>query len=281
MEQVSRHVFADPILDGPSTVGAIQTPEGVILIDSPNQPSRAVRWREEAGALGEVRYLVNTDYHIDHTFGNAYLPGTVIAHQVTKDIFFQDTAVGPCPMKDPAPYIARIDPGGAHLAEGYVARPPEITFRDRLKIYLGGVEVEIFEAPGHISCMLVVYVPGDKTLFASDTVFNNVMSWYHDALPFAWLESLDRLRAMDIETVIPGHGAVGGPELLDEMKATVQGAIDQVQAVIGTGASREEAIGKIPFLGDIPVSAGFKPMVGKLQAMFVGNLYDQITAGKS
>ena len=54
VEKVSPHVYIDPS-HGPCNVGAIRTPEGVVLIDSPNKPTRAVRWREEIKVLGEAQ----------------------------------------------------------------------------------------------------------------------------------------------------------------------------------------------------------------------------------
>ncbi len=68
MEQVSPHVFIDPDF-GACTVGAIQTDEGVVLIDAPNRPTRAKRWLDEVRGLGEIRYLINTEHHADHIFG--------------------------------------------------------------------------------------------------------------------------------------------------------------------------------------------------------------------
>ena len=76
MEKVSAHVYIDPAHSG-CTVGAIQSSEGVVLVDSPHRPTRARKWLAEVEALGEVRYLINTEFHIDHTFGNAFLPGWV------------------------------------------------------------------------------------------------------------------------------------------------------------------------------------------------------------
>jgi glyoxylase-like metal-dependent hydrolase (beta-lactamase superfamily II) len=262
-------------------VGAIKTPEGVILVDSPNQPTRAVRWREEVKGLGEVRYLINTEFHIDHTFGNAFLPGTVIAHQQTKDRFWQDTVIGPCPMKDPRGYAGKIDPEGVELVANYQGREPEITFDGNLTISLGGVTVEALLAPGHVPAQLAVYVPGDRVLFTSDNVFNDVMTWYHDSVPFEWLETLDRFKQMDVEVVVPGHGVAAGPEVFDEMKGIVGDAISEVQAAIEAGVSRDESVDRISFIDRQPVSEGFRPVAANLQRLFVGRIYDQILERQS
>jgi glyoxylase-like metal-dependent hydrolase (beta-lactamase superfamily II) len=276
MEQVSPHVYIDSVTTGPATVGAIHTPKGVIMIDAPNQPTRAARWRKELESLGEIRYLINTEFHIDHTFGNAFFPGTVIAHRQTKERFWLDTVLGYCPMEDPRAHAQRVDPDGLALVEGYQAREPEITFEDRLTLELGGVTVEMFVMPGHVPKELAVHVPGDRVLFVSDNVFNGVMAWYHDSLPFEWLESLDRLKEIEADVLIPGHGPAGGKDMLDEMKAIVLEAIGRVQTAMDAGTSREEAVERISFLDQVPVSEGFKPIATKLQRLFVGRIYDQI-----
>jgi cyclase len=276
VEQVSANVFIDAMASGPCTVGAVRTPEGLVLIDSPNQPTRAVRWRGEVESLGEVRYLINTEFHLDHTFGNAFLPGTVIAHRKTKELFYEDSVLGPSPMKEPEPYVRKVDPEGLGLAADYRAREPEVAFDDRLTLDLGGVTVEAFVAPGHVPFQLAVHVPGDRVLFVSDNVFNGVMTWYHDSVPFEWLGSLDRFRRMDVEVVVPGHGPASGPEVFDEMKETVGEAIDRVRSAIDSGMSREEARDRISFLDRVPVTEGFRPIADRLQRLFVERIYDQV-----
>ena len=120
-------------------------------------------------SLGEVRYLINIEFHIDHIFGNAFLPGTGIAHRKTKELFYADSVLGPSPMKEPEPYVREIDPEGPGLAADYRAREPEVAFDDRLTLNLGDVTVEAFVAPGHVPFELAVHVPGDKSCSSATT----------------------------------------------------------------------------------------------------------------
>jgi cyclase len=277
MQQVSPHVFVDP-QDGPCTVGAIKTNEGVILIDSPHQPTRARQWVEEVKVLGEVRYLINTEFHADHTFGNAFLPGIIISHLHVKKMFWEDGSLGTNFLKDPKGFTEMMEPEAVHMVADYKAREPEITFEGSLQITLGNVAIEAFPMHGHIAFDTAVYVPQDKVLFSGDNVFNNVMTWYHDALPFEWLETLDRFKEMDIEVVIPGHGKPTGPEVFDEMKQVVQYAIDTVQTGIDSGMSREVAVEQLTFIDQQPVPDLFQSLAPDLQRLFVGRIYDQIQA---
>ena len=65
----------------------VTTSEGVVMINvSPMFPTDAVKWRDYIKKRGEVRYIINTDYHIDHITGNYFFPGTVVSHQGVRDM---------------------------------------------------------------------------------------------------------------------------------------------------------------------------------------------------
>src|SRR5258708_14136340 len=51
----------------------VETSDGYVMIDSPQQPIDAVRWRERMEDNAPIRYLINTEPHGDHITGNAYL----------------------------------------------------------------------------------------------------------------------------------------------------------------------------------------------------------------
>jgi cyclase len=185
MEQVSPHVYvaADR---GACTVGAIKTSEGVVLVDSPNRATGAVKWRQEISGLGPVRYLINTEHHVDHVFGNYFLPGVIIANHYTKENFFQEgfhgkaSKPGPSRLLDPEGYMKDEDPAGIDLVADYKPREPEISFHGRLTLRLADITIEVFETPGHMPANSVVYVKEDKVLFTGDNVFNGVMTWFHE-----------------------------------------------------------------------------------------------------
>src|SRR6266403_6330441 len=60
----------------------IETSDGYVMIDSPQQPIDAVRWREQLEEKAPIRYLINTEPHGDHISGNAYFTNTTIVGQV-------------------------------------------------------------------------------------------------------------------------------------------------------------------------------------------------------
>ena len=83
------------------------TSDGVVVIDTPQLPTRAVAMRREAEAHGPIRYLINTEHHVDHIFGNYWFKGVpaVVNHQGLYDNFMvADAGARPvrlCPRGDP------------------------------------------------------------------------------------------------------------------------------------------------------------------------------------
>ena len=69
MERVTANVFTNTKLRG-SNPSFVVTSDGVVAIDTPQLPSRAVEWRAVAESHGPIRYLINTEHHVDHIFGN-------------------------------------------------------------------------------------------------------------------------------------------------------------------------------------------------------------------
>src|SRR5206468_9709484 len=81
MRRVSGNVYAEIYFWG-CNPGFLVTSDGVVMIDTPQQPIDAVRWRERLLEHGPIRYLVNTEPHIDHIAGNAYFPGVEVIGQI-------------------------------------------------------------------------------------------------------------------------------------------------------------------------------------------------------
>ena len=81
MRRISESAYAEIYFWG-CNPGFIVTGEGVVMVDTPQQPIDAVRWRERLQEHGPIRYLVNTEPHIDHVSGNAYFPGVEVIGQV-------------------------------------------------------------------------------------------------------------------------------------------------------------------------------------------------------
>jgi len=140
MERVTDNVYAATDIRG-CNPGYVVTSKGVVVIDTPQLPTKAVAMREEASKKGSLRYLINTEHHIDHVFGNLFFAGRVtgIAHEhVLKEYWVPVRGV------DLYSYATGItkkdDPQGLPLLpkkEAFGADLPAITFSTRLTLRLG------------------------------------------------------------------------------------------------------------------------------------------------
>ena len=81
MQQLNDRVYTETTVRGCNPSFVI-TSAGTVVIDTPQLPTRAVAMRKEVESHCPIRYLINTEHHVDHIFGNYYFKGagTVIHH---------------------------------------------------------------------------------------------------------------------------------------------------------------------------------------------------------
>ena len=132
LEQVTPRVFTTTSLRG-CNPSFVVTSAGVVHIDTPQLPTKAVAMRAAAEAHGPIRYLINTEHHVDHIFGNHWYRGAgeVVNHQALYDIFMDPGAA-----LDPFAYALEAIPTGQLEA----ARARERGLEVELRLGVRGVE---------------------------------------------------------------------------------------------------------------------------------------------
>src|SRR5690606_10350745 len=118
--------------------GFVTTSDGVFMIDTPQEPIDAVRWRERITEFGPPRYLVNTEPHIDHINGNAYFPGVeVLGHEGLQQRY--NDSIEMMRSEERFETLKEADPDSVWLFDHpmYPPNPPTRTFTDELTITLG------------------------------------------------------------------------------------------------------------------------------------------------
>ena len=128
---------------------------------------------------------------------------------------------------------------------GYCLKDPTITFSEQLKLYVGQHSFELIHLPGHTAGHIGVYVLHEKVFFAGDNFTNAVQPLLSHALPLDWIVSLNRIEAMDIDIVVPGHGEVCGKTEVREFRRFIQKCIDMVREAIKKGLTIEQAADEI------------------------------------
>ncbi len=77
MEQVTKNVYTETKIRG-CNPSIVLTPEGSVFVDTAQLLSKLFEMREFALSRGPIRYLINTEAHIDHIFGNHWFAGESI-----------------------------------------------------------------------------------------------------------------------------------------------------------------------------------------------------------
>ena len=92
-----------------------------------------------------------------------------------------------------------------------------------------------------------------------------------------WITALDRIRALDIDHVIPGHGPVQTKDYLATQRSFMLEWKAAVAVAIAKGWSREETIARVSFAERYPVDIGQEYMMDYIQERNAGALYDKLT----
>lgn len=271
MRRVSDRVYVECGARGCCSHGFVVTSDGIVMIDAPVVPETAEVWKREVETHGALRYIINNEPHIDHFGGDAFFSGIVVTREEARD------RIAATPLEEMTRMLAAGAPESLPVPEGFRFRLPEITFSENLTLHVGDRTFEILAMPGHTDCQTVVYVPEERVLFTGDEVANRVIPSLHQALPVEWLESLEKLRKLDVEYVVPGHGEVGGRELIDEMARSLNEAIAMVREAIGLGMSLKEAKDRLSLFaeyGNFIPGAEHRRWMNRVN---VGRLYEVLT----
>ena len=279
MRRVSESVYAEIYFWG-CNPGFVVTDEGVVMIDTPQQPIDAVRWRERLLEHGPIRHLVNTEPHSDHIFGNAYFPGVEVIGQVGLQARYQQ-AVPQMTAPERLETLKQSDPDSVWLFNhpDYPPNPPTRTFTDELTLHLGRHTIQCLHIPGHTAPQTAVYLPEEGVVFTGDNIFNRVKTFIQEADPWEWLAALKRIGALDATVIVPGHGEPCDRSYLPRQAEVIETWIAAVEDFVRRGLSEEEALQQpAPQADPYAIGQRLFPISARVDAMNVSNLYRQIVA---
>jgi cyclase len=253
MQVYKQKIFVETEYLG-ANVSCVVTEKGLVLIDSPFLPGDAIEWagqvREQTGK--EIAYQINTDHHFDHVLGNAFTTERVICHErAARGIEF---------LKDRENLMKIIDgtfPGSGNLfAADIGAREipsAHLTFKEVLTIHMGDATFLLEFAGGHSPGTILIYVPEYRALFTGDNV--EVQFPYFGESRFSiWVEVLKKFLTMDIDLIVPGHGAVGGKELIENYLSFFRHMEEEVKAFRSEGLTIDQMIKKSKMIDYFPVN---------------------------
>ena len=252
MQRLTDNVYVECYIKG-CNPSFITTREGVVMIDTPQFPLDAVRWREEIARHGKAVYLINTEPHVDHITGNHFFrEPTVIAHQGVKERFARSIGT----LEVLKERTLHADPEGVWLLHGYQYNEPTETLQEDRTLNLGDHTFEIKYLGGHTNCELAIICPQERVAFVSDNIFCRVQTFMQEAYPDEWLAALKQFATWDVDYLVPGHGEVCDKSYLPEQAAVIEEWVDTVRRALERGLTKEQAAEEISFLDRYPMGQG-------------------------
>jgi cyclase len=176
------------------------------------------------------KYVVNTHYHLDHTFGNnlfASNGATIMAeHNVREWIH----------TENPKFFGANITDAQKKMVADLT--PPSIVYTQGLDVFLGSRRVEVRVFPGHTGGDSVVYIPDANVVFTGDIFWCHSLPNTIDASTAPLMETLATLVATHPDaTFVPGHGQLGTAKDVREFRSYISDLRDAVKAAQSDGKS--------------------------------------------
>ncbi|MCD4829960.1 MAG: MBL fold metallo-hydrolase [Candidatus Cloacimonetes bacterium] len=187
----------------------IEAGDELVVIDTLLRPRDT---REVAAFIATldkpVRWLINTHWHSDHCYGNRFLADSrtcVVAHADHMQTLSRERHV--------------LSPERPAIVERKHLVRPHLTFTCELAIERP-LPLRLIPASGHTPDSTVIYLPQSKLLIAGDTLLNSddgriVVPYFYWGDSLEYIHTLQNLLTLDIDMIIPGHGAACGIEVIE------------------------------------------------------------------
>ena len=99
-------------------------------------------------------------------------------------------------------------------------KPPTVLFRKEMFFDDGQRRVELLHfGVAHTHGDGFAWLPKERILFTGDACVNGPFNFMGDGDSGQWVKTLEAARALKPKVVCPGHGPMGGPEVLDDQIA--------------------------------------------------------------
>jgi cyclase len=214
--------------------------DGAFVIDDQYAPlTERIKAAIAAVTNHEVRFVVNTHWHGDHTGGNENFGeagAIIVAHENVRK------RLNPAEFREVMGRTEQQPP----------AALPVITFTDAMTFHWNGDDIEVFHVePAHTDGDAVIRFTDANVVHMGDLYFNG-------RYPFIDVESggaihgviaaAERvLRLVDSGTkIIPGHGELSDPAGLRVYRDMLLAVRDRVQELINEGRTEDEVVAARP-----------------------------------
>jgi cyclase len=225
-----------------SNSGIILTQEGVVVIDTGQNPieSRDIMDTVKKLTSMPVRLVINTEPHGDHTTGHYVFspPALVVAAAGGGESMRGAERAAP----DRIQRLAATTPEMKTALEGYRFIPPQIEYHDNMTINLGGKTLELMYLPRvHSESDTAVWLPAERVVFSASAFVNNQINILR---PFVTIPDIlaagKKLKALNPQHVVPGHGTPGGVEIFDKGEKYYALLLERVDKAMKEGKALDD-----------------------------------------
>jgi cyclase len=264
--------IADPTkgMQALSNGGFIVGKDAALLIEGHMTPAAAAFEHEALRMVSQapVHAAIDTHYHLDHSFGNAFYGAQNIpvwAHKKAAPLMVErysnqqgkDQTAALAPLEKHL-QMAKDETERQHaqsdvnlmrlitqsVQSAVIALPnhPLDSAKLPMTVDLGGVKAVIETHPGHSPTDLIVRVLEQNIVFTGDLLFNGSYPVTLDAAMSAWIRTLDKFAAFGKDTLfVPGHGPLAGQEAIAMERGVLEDIRGHAQKMFKAGVPVEEA----------------------------------------
>jgi glyoxylase-like metal-dependent hydrolase (beta-lactamase superfamily II) len=272
LEEVAEGVWAAIHKPGGAAIGnagIVDLGDRTLVYDSLFTPQAGQDLRAAAEALTgrPVDAVINSHWHNDHIWGNqAFGAETdIISDEETRRLIISTRGHGAYDqfMADAeanlestrAQFEAAQDEGQHRQLATWLdyhqavvgikptlrIRPPNLTFIERLAFYGTERSAELITfAGGHTESDAVLFLPQERIALMSDLLFIEHQPYLGGGDPDRLLTILDEVAALNPQLLVPGHGPVGGPDALHDMKQYVHTLVELARQMVADGQPADE-----------------------------------------
>ena len=268
--------------------------DGIIIVDTLESTDAAKTVLAEFRKITDkpVKAIVYTHNHSDHTMGvkgftteEDVAAGKVqiYAHETMMNTVINNASVvapalgiraaytfGLLLEKGPEGWVNQgIGPAYTRGATGFIA--PTKTFKDKLDLTIAGVKLQLHYAPSETDDEIVVWLPEQKMLQSAEVIQGETFPNVHTIRgtkfrdPVAWYKSIDKLRSLGADHLVPSHGRpLSGKEKVEEMLTAYRDGIqyvhDQTIRLLNKGLTPDEIVEQVAHL---PAHLAQHPWLGE------------------
>lgn len=266
--------------DSPMATGGNHTvivgDQNVFLVDAGTTPAAARALLADMKLITDkpVRWVVNTHFHFDHTDGNSIFGPDVeiigteyVRHMIAdQDVLHTEpfkSALANMPVqvdalkkqvadeKDSAKSAALETQLAAKQADWEEFKmlkptPPNVTYSSKMTVFQGAREIQLlFLGRGHTQGDTIVYLPKEKIVCSGD-IMETQPAYMGNAFFDEWIATLDKLKEMNFETMLPGHGVpFHNKSLITAYQSYLKDLMTQVAALRKQGVSADDAAKRV------------------------------------